>query len=139
MYYLPILMVVLANIIYHLCQKSITSNANPYVSLLVTYLIAILSTVVAVIALNGKIDIVQSVKDLNWASYALGMAIVLLELGYLLAYRAGWNISIAALTSYILVSVLLIPIGILLFKEQLSLEKIVGISFCIVGLLLINR
>jgi len=139
MYYLSMIIVVLASILYHICQKSISSGANPYVSLMITYLVSIISTVVAIFILNGKIDIIESVKNLNWASYVLGISIVFLELGFLLVYRAGWNVSVAALTAYVAVAVLLIPVGILLFKENISFLKVLGISFCVLGLILINK
>jgi drug/metabolite transporter (DMT)-like permease len=64
---------------------------------------------------------------------------VFLELGFLLVYRAGWNVSVAALTAYVAVAVLLIPVGILLFKENISFLKVLGILFCVLGLILINK
>ncbi|WP_459202421.1 hypothetical protein [Methanococcus sp. CF] len=139
MYYLSMIIVILASILYHICQKSISNSANPYVSLLITYLVSIVSTAVIIMVLNGKINIIESVKNLNWASYVLGISIVFLELGFLLVYRTGWNVSVAALTAYVAVAVLLIPTGILLFKENISFLKVLGISFCVLGLILINK
>lgn len=79
-----------------------------------------------------------SLQKLNWTSYALGLAIIGLELGYLLAYRAGWDLSLGALVSNSAVSLLLIPLGLLLFKERLTVVNGIGIVFCLIGLLLIN-
>ena len=61
-----------------------------------------------------------------------------LELGFLLVYRSGWKVSIAALFSNALVTVLLIPVGMLIFKEQLDLKKALGIALASVGLWLIG-
>jgi len=36
------------------------------------------------------------VRQLNWASYLLAFSIVGLEVGFLLVYRSGWNLGIAA-------------------------------------------
>jgi len=36
---------------------------------------------------------------LNWTSFALAFAIAGVEIGFLLAYRAGWNISLGAIAS----------------------------------------
>ena len=69
----------------------------------------------------------------------LGISIVGLELGYLLAYRAGWNISVGSLVASILLALVLIPIGIMLYHEKFELTKVIGSVFCIVGLILINR
>jgi multidrug transporter EmrE-like cation transporter len=78
------------------------------------------------------------VRKLNWASVGLGAVIVGLELGFLLAYRAGWNISVASLVANTTVALLLIPVGLLFFKEELSAVNILGIILAIAGLVLVN-
>ena len=45
----------------------------------------------------------------------LGIWIVGLELGFLMAYRAGWNISMGALVANITLALVLIPVGIILY------------------------
>lgn len=79
-----------------------------------------------------------SVRKVNWASFTLAIAIVGLELGYLLAYRAGWEVSLAALVSNVIFTVLVIPIGLLWMQETLSLVNVIGILLCIGGLVLVN-
>lgn len=84
-------------------------------------------------------SLAAEVRKINWASFALGASIIGLELGFLLAYRVGWNISIGSLIANTAVSLLLIPIGILLFKETLSITNIIGVLLCVSGLFLINK
>jgi len=81
---------------------------------------------------------VEMIKKVNWVSIALGIAIVGVEVGYLLAYRAGWQISLGAIVSNVAVAVLLLPIGILLFREKLSTVNYVGIVLCVLGLVMTN-
>jgi uncharacterized membrane protein len=81
----------------------------------------------------------ESLRVVTWPSAALGLAIVGLELGFLLAYRSGWNISLAALVSTVAVALVLLPIGLAFFRERLSLANSAGFMLCIVGLLLMNR
>jgi drug/metabolite transporter (DMT)-like permease len=76
---------------------------------------------------------------LNWTSPLLGIAIVGLEFGYIMAYRAGWNISVGSLVANILLALALIPIGILFYQEGFGLNKILGAILCIAGLILINK
>ena len=57
----------------------------------------------AVLAVSEPRGIGGGLKELNWASYALGLVVVLLEVGFLLAYRAGWKISLAAVYSNVAV------------------------------------
>jgi drug/metabolite transporter (DMT)-like permease len=79
------------------------------------------------------------VRKVGWPSVALGAVIVGLELGFLLAYRAGWNLSLASLVSNTTVALLLIPVGLLLFKEELKPVHIVGVLLALVGLVLVGQ
>ncbi|WP_455258484.1 hypothetical protein [Peptoniphilus asaccharolyticus] len=56
-------------------------------------------------------------RKLNWTSFALGVIVVGLEIGYILAYRAGWNVSKAPLVANICLAVALV------FIVFLHLEK----------------
>jgi uncharacterized membrane protein len=59
------------------------------------------------------------------------------KIGFLLAYRAGWNINVGSLIVSVAVALLLIPTGALLFKEHLSAANVTGIVLCLVGLVLV--
>jgi len=139
MYVFSIVLIVASNVIYNICQKSTPDKVNPFAALLVTYLTAAILT--AVVFLFHKTDkgIIDSVKELNWTSITLGIAIVGLELGYLMAYRAGWDISVGSLVANIILALMLIPVGVLFYNEGFGAGKIVGTAFCIFGLILINR
>ncbi|HHT64442.1 MAG: EamA family transporter [Bacillota bacterium] len=139
MYVFSIVLIVTSNILYNVCQKSTPQKANPFSALLITYLVAIILTGIALLVYKTDKTILQSFKELNWTSIVLGVAIVGLEFGYLMAYRAGWNISVGSLVANILLALMLIPIGVLFYKEGFELNKILGAAFCIVGLILINR
>jgi multidrug transporter EmrE-like cation transporter len=75
---------------------------------------------------------------LNWASFAVGLTVVGIEIGFLLMYRAGWNISVGALVVNIGATLMLIPIGLLFFKEQLTPLNVLGVVVCMIGLVMIN-
>ena len=139
MYVFPIVLIVVSNIVYNVCQKSTPSNVNPFSALLITYLTAAILTLIASVFYKSEKGFLQSFNELNWTSVALGVAIVGLGLGYLLAYRAGWNISVGSLVANIILALLLIPIGLLFYKEGFALNQIIGVVFCMVGLILINK
>lgn len=139
MYVFSIVLIVASNILYNICQKSTPQRANPFSALLITYLTAAILTVFALQFYKTDKGFFESFKELNWTSIALGVSIVGLEFGYLMAYRAGWNISVGSLVANIILALMLIPIGILFFKEGFELNKILGSVFCIVGLILINK
>lgn len=138
MYVFPIVLVVFSNVVYNICQKSTPQNVNPFSALLVTYLTAAVLTLIAAQFYKTDKNFLQSFHELNWTSIALGVAIVGLEVGYLLAYRAGWNISVGSLVANIILALILIPIGILFYKEGFALKQVIGAALCLAGLVLIN-
>lgn len=139
MYVFSIILIVASNILYNVCQKSTPKNASPFSSLLITYLVATLITLVAYFLHPSDKSLLDSVKELNWTSSALGLSVVGLEFGYLMAYRAGWNISVGSLVANILLAIMLIPVGIFFYKEGFQSNKIFGVILCLVGLILINK
>jgi drug/metabolite transporter (DMT)-like permease len=139
MYIFSIFLIVASNVMYNISQKSTPERVNPFVALLVTYITAIVITITVLIFNKPEKGLIASVKDLNWTSVLLGVAIIGLEFGYLMAYRAGWNISVGSLVANIILALMLIPIGIIFYKERFELTKVFGALFCIVGLILINK
>lgn len=139
MYIFSIVLIVASNIIYNISQKSTPENANPFSALFITYLTAAFLTIIMFLFNKTDKSLVQSFKDLNWTSIALGISIVGLEFGYLMAYRAGWKISLGSLVANIALALILIPIGILFYKEGFDFNKLLGATFCVIGLLLINK
>jgi uncharacterized membrane protein len=138
MFYGAIALTILSNVLYHVVQKVIPSNVNPLVSLTATYLVAAAATLLLLplFPLQGTLG--AELRKVNWSSFALGGVIVGLELGFLLAYRAGWNLNLANLVSNTTVAVLLIPFGLLLFKEHLSPLNVLGVILALAGLVLVN-
>jgi drug/metabolite transporter (DMT)-like permease len=135
------LLTVAANVGYHLSQRSISAEVNPLLSLAITYAVALLLTCAALpfFPSASAAPWPVQIRSANWASYALGAAIVGLELGFLLAYRAGWKVGIAAIYSNAAVTLLLIPAGFLLFRERLDFGKALGIALAGGGLWLLGR
>jgi uncharacterized membrane protein len=138
MYYAAIALTVASNVLYHIMQKITPQAANPLLALTVTYATATLITLGMFAVLPHNESMTRSISQLNWSSLGLGLAIVGLELGFLLAYRQGWNISTAALASTVAVALALLPVGFMLFRERLTVANSAGIALCIAGLILMN-
>jgi hypothetical protein len=133
-----IVLTIAGNIAYHLLNKSVAPGAHPFASLVATYGIGLVFSL-GVLAASAPRGIAGGLRQLNWASYALGVVVVALEVGFLLAYRAGWRISVAAVYSNVAVGLLLLPIGMLLYREALSATNGVGIVLAVVALILMSR
>lgn len=139
LFYSAMALTILANVLYHLAQKMTPSNVPPMLAMAVTYGVALLICIGALLVKPPASGLAVAFKQLNWASFGLGLAIIGLELGYLLAYRAGWNISLAAIVSNASVTLLLVPVGLVLFKEKVTPTNLIGVVVCIIGLVLINK
>ena len=139
MYIFSIGLIVFSNILYNICQKATPGSVNPFSSLMITYVTAALLTGLALCFYKTDQGLLRSFAAVNWTSVALGVSIVGLEFGYLMAYRAGWDISVGSLVANIFLAVMLIPVGIFFFKEGFAVGKVLGVIFCLIGLVLINK
>ncbi len=139
MYIFSMALTVLSNVAYHFCQKEIAEKANPLVSLFLTYTTGMLVTLICFPLFYPSVNPIETVKEINWATFGLGVAIVGLELGFLLAYRAGWNLSIGALYSNVLVTIVLLPIGVYFYRDQLSAKHALGLVLSLAGLVLLGK
>jgi len=104
----------------------------------ITYLTAA-ATSFAFLLFQKRADTLSTFAPINWIPFAFGVALVGLEFGYLKAYSMGWNISIASLTSNIFLAITLSIIGILFYKEQLSISQVFGIFLCLIGIFFVNK
>jgi hypothetical protein len=124
--------------LYHVFIKLTPVGAHPALSLVVTYGVATVLCGGLLFLQPLKTSLADAFGQLNWSSYALALAIVGLEVAYILAYRTGWRISIAAVLVNTTVTMLLIPIGLLAFQEKLSPLNAAGILVAIAGLVMMN-
>ena len=137
-YIWPLGLVVLSNVFYQICAKSVPEGMNPLASLTITYLVGASASIILYYVLNKDANILTEYSKVNWAPFALGMVIVGLEVGYIYAFKAGWPVSTAQIVQAAVLAVILIFVGYLLYKESITWNKIIGIIVCLGGLVLIN-
>lgn len=135
----PVILIVLSNIFYHICTRSSPNGVEPFAALTVTYIVGAVVSAAAYFLTNPGHSLIQEYRQLNWAPFVLGVAIVGLEAGYIYMYRAGWTISTAQLLCSSLLAVCLLAVGYFLYHESISLTKVIGIVVCLVGMYLINK
>jgi drug/metabolite transporter (DMT)-like permease len=138
LFYFSISLAIASSALYHFVAKSTPSNVNFTVSLLVTYAVAFVVTLLGFFFFPATKGIAAELKQLNWATIGLAIAIVGIEFGFLLTYRSGWNLGIAAVLVNVVASLILVPAAIFVFKDKLSLINILGILVCLAGLVMLN-
>ncbi|MCQ2249381.1 MAG: EamA family transporter [Treponema sp.] len=137
-YILPLALVVASNVMYQICAKAVPGGINPLASLTVTYAVGTVLSLVLFFLLNMDANLFAEYRKLNWAPFLLGVSIVGLEVGFILAYKAGWQMSILQVVQGILLAMILLVVGFIFFKEGITWNKIVGVVVCLAGLTLIN-
>lgn len=132
------LIVITANTFYNVCAKSTPQGVNSFASLTITYLIAAAASLIMFFVTGEQKNIWQEFSKANWTSAVLGIAVLALEFGYICIYRAGWKVSTASVIANIALAFVLVFVGMLLYKETITLRQIIGMLVCAAGLYLIG-
>ncbi|POZ63485.1 EamA family transporter [Chromobacterium alticapitis] len=136
MFFISMLLTVAGAVVYHLAIKQVPREANPFFALAVSYGVAMALCLFGLWWLPGG---QRGLTALNWSSLGVALGIVGIEVGFLLAYRAGWNLGYAALSTNVLTTALLLPIGIWLFREPVSAGRLAGLGLSLAGLWMMLR
>ncbi len=137
--YLPILVIIAGGVIYQLSQKVVAPGVNAYLAVIVAYLVGIVLCACAAFFYPAEESFWASAKKMNLAILGIGFGAALIEVGFLIAYRQGWKISLTSMLVNMIISMILVPIGILFFREKISGWNALGICFYLAGLILISK
>jgi uncharacterized membrane protein len=134
---LPLLLTAGGAVVYQISSKSVPRAIHPLVAIMSAYVVAIAVCLMATWKwpLGGSL----SLRQLHWSVAGIGVGAALIEVGFLLSYRAGWPLNRASVIVNVAAAVILIPIGFALFGERLSSPKVLGVALCLAGLVLISR
>lgn len=138
-YIWPIALVVISNVIYQICAKSVPKEMDTMASMTVTYLVGAVCSAIMYFLMNKNGNLIQEYSKMNMAPVLLGVSVVGLEVGFIYAYKLGWPVSTASIVQSVFLSLVLIFAGALLYHEVITVNKIVGIVICLIGLYVINK
>jgi drug/metabolite transporter (DMT)-like permease len=135
----PLLLVVGGSVMYHVAAKSVPKTLEPFAALVGVYTTALAASLVAY-ALTRRGAMPDHVSGMWHPTVAaVGLGVLMIELGFLLTYRASWPVSIASIMLNGIVAVLLIPIGAAMFGETVTAVRMAGVVLCLIGLSLLQR
>ena len=137
MYLASIALVVVGSLCYHLSNRAVNQRLPPAFALIVTYATALAIVTGWSLAARER-GRGASWRNVNWPTFSLAAGVVLIEAGFLLAYRTGWKLSTASLVANVGSSLLLVLVGVAMFGEELSRTTVAGLVLAIAGLVLIN-
>ena len=138
-YFFPPILIVLGLVVYQVSQKSTDQAANPFVVVIMAYLIGIAACVGGYFLIPKQdAALMPMMKTVVWSALGIGLGAAAIEIGFLLAYRGGWNLSLLPISVNVCGAALLIVIGMIAFRESLTIEKVIGLLLCMGGLILIT-
>ncbi len=133
----PLALTVSGGVLYHVAAKSVPKSVDPTLALVVLYGAAL--TASALVCLSfASLRPASVTAAVHPAVVGVGLGAVMIELGYLLIYRAAWPVSTASVLINGVVAVLLIPIGMAAFGEHMTAGRGAGVVLCLIGLALIR-
>ena len=138
MFYISACVAIIGAVSYQYFVSRIPGSINPAVSLLGMYLAVLILGVILLLLFPSVGGLINQARQLSWLQLALAISVIMIELGFLLMYRFGWNLSTGNLITGVVVNSILLGIGVLLLGEKLTIINALGIGFCILGVALIS-
>jgi len=135
--YFPLFITTAAIVIAQFLQKTVPRHVHPLAALMVIYGVAFLVSLGGFLFTAGRTGLWTALGQVSWVSYALGFVILGLESGSLLAYRSGWKVSTYSMVVNACSALLLLPMGLWVFREKLTPANWVGALLCLAGLILL--
>lgn len=140
-FFLFLMIAALGNTAYHMGQKSLHDQvANPMLILTVYYGVAMLLCLFAMPFFAPKADWANMGTLLsNWRVWLVAVGILLIELGFLLAYQAGGSAQWGGVAVNGMAALVLIPLSVFLFQESFSWHKVLGMILTLSGLFILVK
>lgn len=138
-YIWPIALVVVSNIVYQICAKSVPKDMDAMASMTITYLVGAACSAIMFYLMNKNGSLLQEYSKMNIAPVLLGVSVVGLEVGFLYAYKIGWQVSTASIVQSAFLALALLLVGALLYHEAITVNKVIGVVICLIGLYFINK
>jgi len=138
MYYLSAIIAITGAVGYQYFVKLVPSTINPIVSILGMYIAVLVFSIALLPIFPGVGEVHKHFRQLSWVQIALAASVILIEIGFLLMYRYGWQLSTANLVTGVFVNILLVGLGLILLGEKVNELNVVGFILCIIGVALIS-
>ena len=132
---IPIIMIVGGGVLYHVCQKSTPTTLDPFLALCISFGLASLACLGLFVTRHG-LSTVQ-LHRVSWTSFALALALVAIESGYLIGYRTGLKLNITSFVCNNLIAMVLLLLGTFLYRESFTFRTCSGMVLCASSLLLL--
>jgi multidrug transporter EmrE-like cation transporter len=128
-----IALVIASQVTYQLAVKAVPRDSNPFGVLIIVYGLAMIACCVLA-PLAGKPIALADVKRLmSWPACLVALAVVGIEVGYLLAYRNGWTLGTTFAVTSVAAVTLLAVLGVAWFGDHVDGKRVLGLVLALAG------
>lgn len=138
MFYISAMVAIIGAVSYQYFVKRVPASINPVVSVIAMYIAVLVLSVTLLLFFPAEGGLLKHVRQLSWVQLAVAASVFMMELGFLLMYRYGWQLSTGNLVTSVVINLMLLGLGVFVLGEKISLINAVGIIVAIVGVALIN-
>ena len=138
MFYVSALVAIVGAVGYQYFVKRVPASLNPVVSMIGIYVAVLALGVILLPLFPAEGGLLHHVRQLSWIQLALAVSVTMIELGFLLMYRYGWDLSTGNLVTGVVINLVLVGLGVSLLGERVSRVNGIGIALCILGVALIS-
>lgn len=138
LYYLSALTAIIGTVGYHHLVKKIPLTIDPIISVISIYIgVLMIGGIILPFIYSGP-RMMESIKQLGWVQLGIAICIILIELGFILMYRSGWDLSIGNVVTGVFINLALMAIGVFILREKLHIINLIGVLVCIAGVAMIG-
>lgn len=138
MYLLSAFLAIVGGVAYHHFVKRISPTIHPIVSIVGIYVGVLLLSGILLGLFPPTEGYRYHIRQISWVQFAVAVSVFLIELGFVLMYRAGWNLSTGNLVTGVFINITLVGLGLFLLREKVSLINAIGIALSIIGVAMIS-
>jgi hypothetical protein len=132
------ILTVLGQVVYHSIARAGAAARQPFELVAAAYVFALIGVLIVGFTAR-KISIDGMISPANLIpAFGIGLAVSLVEIGYIYAYRAGLPVGTGAVSVLAVATVVLVPIGILAFAEQITMKVVLGVACAVFGVWLMR-
>lgn len=138
MFYLSAVIAIVGAVGYQFFVKRVPAGINPVVSIMGLYSAALVLCLFLLPFFPAEGGLLKHIRQLSWVQLAMAGSVFMLEIGFLLMYRYGWNLSTGNVVTGVFINIILVALGSILLREKISVVNAIGIAFSILGVALIS-
>jgi len=138
MFFISASIAIIGAVGYQYFVKRVPSTINPVVSVMGVYAAVLALGAMSLPLFPAEGGLIKHIRQLNWIQLAIAASVLLIELGFLLMYRHGWDLSTGSLVTGVVINIALVGLGVTLLGEKVTFINLIGIALSILGVALIG-